>query len=461
MRIPALKLLLVLLAFVLASSCGSVSVTPSSHTARPVPSPSSAPCAASQAIQPCYTAPQLERAYNLNPLYAERLDGSGTTVVVLAENASPTLTHDLAVFDKAFYLRTPDIRVVSLTGRQSRFDPASSNDVGGASEVTLDTEAVHAIAPGARIVVLVAPSTADPSGVSSEVEAVYYAAQHHLGQVITTSLGNIGEAALGTATIARLDQDLQYAAAQHISVIDASGDFGASSRKTLVGSAGPGCCFTVRMRGYPASDPLVTAVGATRLHLDAAGNRISPDTVANDPAVGGASGGGLSTIFHRPSYQDVVETVVGDHRGGPDVSMSGDLYGGFEMYSTFPNRSDGPPTEGWTSVGGTSESAPLFAGIAAIIDQAAGRALGPLNPYLYSAYQLPGHGGLVPVTSGSNSVTIESSSGTSVVVPGYEATGGYNLATGLGTIDAEAFVRSMAHLGISKGHTGRTAGVSS
>ncbi len=377
------------------------------------------------------------------------LDGSGTTVVVLAENASPTLIHDLAVFDKAFHLRTPDIRTVSLTHGQSRFDPASSNDVGGASEVTLDTEAVHSIAPGARIVVLVAPSTAGSSDVNSEVGAVYYAARHHLGQVITTSLGNVGEATLGTATIAGLHQDLEYAASQHISVIDASGDFGASSRKTLVGPAGPGCCFTVKMRGYPASDPLVTAVGATRLHLDAAGNRISPDTVANDPDIGGASGGGLSTIFHRPTYQNVVGSVVGDHRGGPDVSMSGDLYGGFEMYSTFPNRSNGPPTGGWTSVGGTSESAPLFAGIAAIIDQAAGRALGPLNPYLYSVYQLPGHGGLVPVTSGNNTVTIESSNGTPVVVSGYEATGGYNLATGLGTIDAEALVSSMTHLGDS------------
>jgi subtilase family serine protease len=126
--------------------------------------------------------------------------------------------------------------------------------------------------------------------------------------------------------------------------------------------------------------------------------------------------------------------------------MSGDLIGGFEMYSSFPNRSIGPPTEGWTSVGGTSESAPLFAGIAAIIDQAVERSLGPLNPDLYSDYQLPGHGGLVPVTSGNNTVTIESSSGTPVIVPGYVATAGYNLATGLGTVDGAELVRSLVEL---------------
>ena len=159
---------------------------------------------------------------------------------------------------------------------------------------------------------------------------------------------------------------------------------------------------------------------------------VSPDTVANDPDIGGASGGGLY-VASPPSTQNIVASVVGDHRGGPDVSMSGDLYGGFEMYSSFSNQSDGPATGGWTSVGGTSESAPLFAGIAAIIDQATGRSLGPLNPYLYAAHQLPDHGGLVPVTSGNNTVTIESSNGTSVTVPGYEAITGYNLATGSGT----------------------------
>jgi subtilase family serine protease len=432
-----------LLTVVAVTSCTSTGISPQHLKVSSVPSPSSASCATSQASEPCYSALQLEEAYDLHPLYAKGLNGSGTTVVVLAENASPTLGHDLTVFDDAFHIRVPSIRIVSETGNQASFDPASSDDVGGAAEVTLDTEAVHTIAPGAKIVVLVVPPGTDDSGVGSEIQGVYYAAQHHLGQVVTTSLGNIGETALSTQSIRLLHQDLQYAAAHHISLIDASGDFGASSRRTLEGPAGPGCCFTERMRGYPASDPLVTAVGGTRLHLNAMGNRLSPDTVANDPAIEGASGGGLSTVFPRPSYQDVVESAVGDHRGGPDISMSGDVYGGFEMYSSFPNQSGGPPTEGWTSVGGTSESAPLFAGIASIIDQAAGRPLGPLDPYLYSAYQLPDGGGLVSVTSGNNTVTIESSDGTPITVPGYEAASGYNLATGLGTVDASKLVSSI------------------
>ncbi len=123
--------------------------------------------------------------------------------------------------------------------------------------------------------------------------------------------------------------------------------------------------------------------------------------------------------------------------------MNGDIDSGFELYtdSTTPNGA-GPPE--WISVGGTSESAPLFAGIVAIADQAAGRPLGALNPYLYSAYQLPNHGGIVPVTAGNNTVTIETPSGTPVVVPGYEATAGFNMATGLGTVNAADLVNSLA-----------------
>jgi subtilase family serine protease len=399
-------------------------------------SPSSATCAAPGASEPCYTALQLEQAYDLKPLYARGLDGSGTTIVVLAGIISPTIDHDLAVFDQAFGLRTPSIRVVSPTGQQLQFSPRSTEDLGLASEITGDVEAAHTIAPGANIVLLVAPPQAivsNASVVNWAALAVLYTAQHQLGQVVTSSLSNVGEAGLGASNIDRLHEDYQHAASRHLSVIQASGDFGASSR-------GPdGGIFPERMRGYPASDPLVTAVGGTRLHLDPDGNRTSPDTVFNDTK--SASGGGLSTIFSRPSYQDSVEPLVGDHRGGPDVSMSADAYGGFEWYASFDGGA------GWHDGGGTSVSAPMFSGIVAIADQAAGHPLGPLNPYLYRAYQLPGHGGLVPVTSGNSTITTKSPNGSTVTIRGYRATPGYNLATGLGTVDADELVMTLAHIG--------------
>lgn len=386
--------------------------------------PSSATCANPGATDPCVTALQLQKAYDLGPLYAKGLDGAGITIVVLAGIISPTIVHDLAVFDQSFDLRTPSIRVVSPTGHSAQFDPGSTEDVDLASELTGDVEAAHTIAPGANIVVLVSPGifTSEAMEVDWEASAVRYAAEHGLGQVVTSSLGNGAESALGITTIRQLHQDFQYATAHHVSVIHASGDHGARY-------------------GYPSSDPLVTAVGGTRLHLDAEGNRTSPDTVFNDPSLGLASGGGLSTVFSRPSYQDSVEPVVGGHRGGPDVSMGGDFYDGLEWYQSFDGGG------GWYDGGGTSVSAPLFSGIAAIADQAAGHPLGPLNPNLYRAYQLPDHGGLVPVTSGNTTITTKSSEGGTVTIYGYRADPGYNLATGLGTVDADKLVMALAHIG--------------
>lgn len=425
------------------ASCSSTSESQQRPAALAVHSPFSASCVGRNATVTCYTALQLQDAYNLKPLYAKGYDGSGTTVVVLAATVSPTLVHDLAVFDEAFHLRTPSIRVMSPTGTAPwRFDPHSiQGAIDFSAESTLDVEAVHTIAPGADIVVLAAPSgtaISNPSDVTWQARAVHYVALHHLGQVITSSLASVGEAAVGSSTIDRLHEDYEYAAAHDISMVQASGDFGASSRD-LVG------VFARRMRGYPASDPLVTAVGATWLHLDAEGKRTSADTVAAVPNRGFASGGGLSEVFSRPSYQNAVGSVVGDHRGGPDVAMSGDPDGGFELYISFPKGSIAASVQRWTSVGGTSESAPLFAGIAAIADQVARRPLGPLNPYLYRAYQLPDHGGLVPVTSG-NTTTVQPSDGTPSTVLGYEASAGYNLATGLGTADATVLVSNLAQI---------------
>ncbi len=441
-RLATVSIGLAVIALGLAS-CTTSSESQQRPALLSAPSPFSARCVGRDAIEPCYTALQFQEAYNLRPLYAKGFDGAGTTVVVLAANVSPTLVHDLAIFDEAFHLRTPSIRIVSPAGTvATRFDPHSiQGALDFSAESTLDVEAVHTIAPGANIVVLAGPSGAVSSNLSDVVwqaTAVRYVATHHLGAVITSSLGSVGESAIGSSTIDQLHDDYQYAATHDITMIQASGDFGASSRD-LVG------VFTHRMRGYPASDPLVTAVGATRLHLDAEGNRTSPDTVASGPNLGFASGGGLSEVFPRPSYQNAAESVVGDHRGGPDVSMSGDSYGGFELYISFPKGSIASSVQGWASAGGTSESAPLFAGVAAIADQVAEHPLGSLNPYLYEAYQFPNHGGLVPVTSG-DTTTVQSSDGTSSTVRGYEATAGYNLATGLGTVDAAVLIRTLAEL---------------
>ena len=153
----------------------------------------------------------------------------------------------------------------------------------------------------------------------------------------------------------------------------------------------------------------------------------------------GASGGGVSGVFARPSYQAGVTAVVGNWRGSPDISMSAAVAGGCWIYGSFE-----PGGAGWEILGGTSEATPIFAGIVALADQVAGHRLGSINPALYTLGGLSQvssdafRTGIVDVTSGSNSYGR---------VAGYAATSGYDLASGWGTIDAARFVPALARPG--------------
>jgi len=175
------------------------------------------------------------------------------------------------------------------------------------------------------------------------------------------------------------------------------------------------------------------SIGGTMLSLNAAGNRTKPDQAWNDGF--GATGGGLSTVFARPAFQDHEQSVVGDARGTPDISMSAAVNGAVVLYASFKDFEDSPPgPDDWSLVGGTSEATPLFAGIVALVDQAVGHRVGDLDPLLYSHASIPG---LVDVTKGNNSFA---------GVTGFNAGPGYDLATGLGTVDADQFVMGLVHL---------------
>jgi subtilase family serine protease len=188
---------------------------------------------------------------------------------------------------------------------------------------------------------------------------------------------------------------------------------------------------------------LVTSLGGTQLHLDARGHRTAPDNVWNDQALFGtaaAGGGGLSHVFARPSYQQSVARVVDHRRGTPDISMSAAVDGGVLVYIGFTGG-DGI-TPGYWIFGGTSEASPEFAGVVAIATQRAHHRLGLLNPRLYAlgAEHAPG---IVDVTRGNNTVTFHQD-GKKYTVPGFSARPGYDLASGLGTVDAAALTRELA-----------------
>lgn len=403
--------------------------------------PTSAECVKNFGVA-CYSPAQLERAYNLTPLYAKGFDGKGRTIVIVDPYGSPTLAKDLATFDSALGLAAPpSLRVLQPVGKVPAFNPANAEMVQKAGETTGDVETAHEIAPGASIVVIETPTdeTLSGGGFPEFIAADSYVATHHLGDVISQSFG-LPEENAPRSTILSLRYAFVNDERGHVSVLAASNDLG------VTGPTPQGKLYEHPIVDWPASDPLVTGVGGTTLHLDASGNRISPDTAwndSNDSAVKKyfgklpwASTGGLSSVFPRPSYQDSVAGRVGDHRGVPDVSMSASLSGGILLYGSFTGKGT------WSPGGGTSAACPEFAGIVAIADQYAGRDLGLINQALYrlEAKRAPG---IVDITQGDNTVSFPQNDKT-ITVKGYSAKDGYDLVTGVGTIDAALFVPELS-----------------
>jgi subtilase family serine protease len=398
----------------------------------------------------CYNPAQVQQAYSLPTLYAKGVNGKGVTIVIVDPYGSPTISSDLSTFDSDESLPAPpSLRIIKPAGKVPSFNPNNSDMVGWATETTLDVEWAHVIAPGAKILLVETPGAKSNGGVSMAqiVTAEKYVIGHHLGDVISQSFVAT-EQAVGSATIESLRGAYTEAYSDHVTVVTGSGDSGAAGYESNQSTY-----YTYPVTMWPASDPLVTAVGGTRLSLDGNGNRGSADTVWNDTynkatnqLVNGnagpsplASGGGKSVVFGRPTYQNGVAGIVGNHRGVPDISMSAACSGAVNVYQSF-----GGQQAGWYALCGTSEAAPLFAGIVALADQMAGHPLGLINPALYkmAAEHLPG---LVRVTSGNNTVTFRQS-GRSHTVHGYSAEPHYNLATGLGTINAAYFVPELARL---------------
>ncbi|HEY1624290.1 MAG TPA: S53 family peptidase [Streptosporangiaceae bacterium] len=397
---------------------------------------SDAQCEAELSID-CYLPTQVEAAYNLPALYNKGITGKGKTIVIVDAYGSPTISDDLSQFDIYLGLGKPPLQVVKY-GNVPPYDDSNADMVGWASETSLDVEYAHAGAPGAKIVLVEAANDND----STLVGAVNYAVSHHLGNVISMSWGwaekddpadNSGYNSVFTA-----------AAKAHITVVVSSGDTGVS------GYNNNGNYISHPVVSWPASNPLVTAVGGTELNLNSTGGRGGEDTAWNDTYKRNvqdgffgndgpnpfATGGGKSVLYKRPSYQNGVKSVTGSGRGVPDISMSASGSTSVNVYETWFGV-DG----GWTPTAGTSESAPMFAAIVALADQEAGRSLGEINPALYklAAEHAPG---IMAVASGNNTVAFGNTT-----VHGYTVKKGYNLVTGLGTVNGKYLVPELAKLG--------------
>jgi subtilase family serine protease len=412
--------------------------------------PSSAHCLRKYGLD-CYSPGQVQRAYDLPSLYARGLDGRGRTIVIVDSFGSPTIRHDLRVFDTGFGLPgPPSLRVLRPEGQVPRYNAKNPDMVDAAGETTTDVEAAHALAPGASILLVETPvaETLTGGGFPQFVAAENYVISHDLGDVISQSFGIPEQNFPGRAAVAKLRYAYLSADRNHVTVLAATNDFG------VTGPTKAGGLFrTHPIVDWPASDPLVTAVGGTRLRLTAQGRRLSPDSAWNESgravvaryagALPWAGGGGRSAFFTRPAYQDPVRGVVGNHRGIPDVALSASFSGASLTFESFTGA---PGT--WKPAAGTSVATPYFAAMIAIADQALHTRLGLINPLLYRLEQERA-AGIIPVTQGSNTVRFIQD-GKSVTVGGYRARAGYNLVTGVGTIDAARFIDDLQELEVEQ-----------
>ena len=427
--------------FALAATAGahpvSGRIAPHTFVRGQVP-PTTADCQSAFGIS-CYGPGQLQTAYDLKPLYAKGLTGKGKTIVIVDSFGSPTIAQDVHQFDSDFGLPDPpSLKVIQPAGAVPPFDGNNDDMVGWAFETTLDVEWAHSIAPGANILLVETPvsETEGVTGFLEIVKAENYVINHNLGDVITQSFGATEETFPNKGAIFGLRSAFQNALLHGVTVLGASGDNGSTDFKLNLIDL-----YDHQVNSWPSSDPLVTSVGGTQLHLDAAGNRLAPDNVWNDIPVGidAAGGGGPSHVFPRPLFQLGTRTGSGFARATPDISMSAAVDGGVLVYLGFPGLDPG-----YYVVGGTSEASPLFSGIVAIADQIAGHRLGWINPKLY-AIGTRASKGVVDVTIGDNTFTLLDDNGDPVfTVPGFKAGPGYDMASGLGTVDALRFTQALA-----------------
>jgi hypothetical protein len=459
---------LVILVVILAVVSGphlSFTTQPSSTTGlqAPTPTPTAGPAFTPQtSLGPsnlvcqnevdtdCFSPEQIQQAFNLNALYHAGFEGQGQTIVILGAGHTFTLPADLHHFDQAWGLPDPTLQILQPHGPPTAYTCADGQD-DLEIENTLDVEWSHAIAPGARIILIVGDnnSQGSPQGNClhySLTDDIIYALDHHLGNIISISYSG-SELGVDTDSASAHAEELnafrdadavfQQAARQHVTVLAATGDTGPTSENDYTKTDSYWNQPNVQ---WPADDPYVLAVGGTSLTIADANGTYDGESVWGDKYA--ATGGGISSIFAEPAYQKLVpnQKMFQGKRGLPDVAFPA---GEFVLYNSISSGYIGttdPQFKHWDVAGGTSLSTPCWAGIIAIADQMNRQPLGLIQPALY---WMSGQG-MHDITIGDNSFAN---------VLGYQAQPGYDLASGWGTPIADEFIPALlqATLDISPG----------
>jgi subtilase family serine protease len=363
----------------------------------------------------CYTPQELLNAYDISRVQSAGIEGKGETIVIIDAFGYPLIQQDLNVFDTTFGLPAPTLNVIAPFGTVT-FDPTNADQVGWSGEIALDVESSHAVAPQATIDLVIAKTDQD----QDIQNALAFAVNNHLGNVISQSFGE-AESCVDPTILKAEHASFIKAAAEGISVFASSGDNGAAQ------SSCDGTTF-IQSVSSPASDPFVTAVGGTSLDATQPDGSYVGETAWNDEF--GASGGGFSTIYKRPFYQNGV--VQNSGRGVPDVAYSADVNNGLLIawsQGVAANVGD------IFIFGGTSAGSPQWAAMTTLVDQVFGPQ-GNINPllYLFVARFEPTKV-FHDITVGNNTIVETDANGNPLTIQGFNAQRGWDAVTGLGSID--------------------------
>jgi subtilase family serine protease len=327
-------------------------------------------------LVPDYTPAQLEALYGLPTAYKAGFDGTGQTIVLLEAYGDPTIEADANAFSSLTGLpplTSSNFKIIYPNGPP--VSPVAGILLGWDIEIDIDVQWAHSIAPGAKIVVVVAPG-ADNESLQAGMS---YIVKNHLGDAVSDSWGGEADLFSGPLEEQSFDQILELAAAKGISFQFSSGDSGDNGLGTPIGAI-----------SVPANSPHATAVGGTSILNNPNGpgyetlgwgssfvllnNQGVQDPPSPYPPFFGGSGGGESAYFPKPSWQ---ASLPGTGRQTPDVSALADPYTGVPIVATSQGVQG--VQVGW---GGTSLASPIFTALWVIANQHAGHSLGLAAPFI-------------------------------------------------------------------------------
>lgn len=353
----------------------------------------------------------LLNTYNLRGLAEQGYTGKGQTIVIFAFDG----------FDQA------DLDTYATMFGLPRFTPIliGGQPTAPRGETTMDLQVAHAIAPDAQKVVINARPTVEGDGAYEKIGQMLEAADNRFpGAVWSFSIGWGCDKLLTAADLAPVRSALAAAHTRGTTAFDASGDLaGLECRGGQDWSSAPGA-DDIGLDSV-ASLPEITNVGGTTLSTTADGSWLAEQAWFDVPLSQG-TGGGVSALFDRPDWQRGISASDdggAQRRLTPDIAAVADPFTGVKI--VLNNQV--------LVGGGTSQAAPMWAGVAAVMNQYlvdnGGRPLGDLNPLLYQIARGAPLPAFRDVTLGGNAVAT--------------AGPGYDLATGLGTPDTENLVKNL------------------